>query len=65
MLVSRESNAATADADSTIIQLISLKSDAVPIVAMAVCAKVRKARIPAAFQNSTVMVLLLFKKYFG
>ena len=43
--------AASADADATIFQSTSENSAVVPMVATAVCASVRNARISAAMMN--------------
>lgn len=57
MLVSTDSTAAITEALTTVTQLILLSTALVPIVASAVCAKVFRARIPAAFHHAFVISL--------
>ena len=54
MLMSKDRMPASNDAETTAIQFTSDISTAVPMVAIAVCAIVRIARIPAAINHSFV-----------
>ena len=65
MLVSNDSIPARVDDDATISQFTSENTAEVPIVAIAVCAIVFSARIPAALNQSIVNIFLfmMFNSY--
>ena len=57
MLVRIDRTPARTEAEATAVQLTSDINAAVPMVAMAVCATVRTARLSAAIQNSLLFML--------